>query len=69
MKKNTPTLNLIITDQKTSRRLAEITDLPVPIRITPAGHIVVCDLEPCFETATQAFVDTWNHMVEDGTPA
>ncbi|NEG90592.1 tensin-4 [Bifidobacterium aerophilum] len=67
--RNIPTLNLVVTDEKTTRRLAEITDLPVPVHVTPAGHIIVDDLAPYFETAAQAFVDTWNHMTENGTPS
>ncbi|NEG89166.1 tensin-4 [Bifidobacterium aerophilum] len=69
MKKNAPTLNLIVTDDTTSSRLVDLTDLPVPVHVTPDGHVIVDDLAPYFQTAAQAFADTWTRMAgQQGRP-
>ena len=44
--------------------LADIDALPVPVSVTPAGHIVVDPLEPIVRRAVQAFADAWQRSCD-----
>ena len=50
-----PTISLQITCK--GNTLGDIDALPVPVNITPAGHIVVDPLEPIVRRATQTFIE------------
>ena len=43
---------------------ADIDALPVPVSVTPAGHIVVDPLEPIVRRAVQAFADAWQRSCD-----
>ena len=47
---------------------ADIDALPVPVSVTPAGHLVVDPLEPIVRRATQAFIDTWQQLCAEAEP-
>lgn len=61
-----PTISLQITCE--GNILADIEALPVPVSVTPAGHIVVDPLEPIVRRATQAFIDTWQQLCAEAEP-
>lgn len=44
--------------------LADIDALPVPVSVTPSGHLVVDPLEPVMRRAVQAFVDAWQRSCD-----
>ena len=52
-----PTISLRITCK--GNTLGDIDALPVPVSVTPSGHLVVDPLEPVMRRAVQAFVDAW----------
>lgn len=56
-----PTISLQITCR--GNTLADIA-LPVPVSVTPAGHIVVDPLEPIVRRAVQAFADAWQRSCD-----
>lgn len=57
-----PTISLQITCK--GNALADIDALPVPVSVTPAGHIVVDSLEPVMRRAVQAFADAWQRSCD-----
>lgn len=59
-----PTISLQITCR--GNTLAGIEALPVPVSVTPAGHLVVEPLEPVMRQATQAFIATWQRLCAKG---
>ena len=61
-----PTISLHITCR--GNTLADIDALPVPVSVTPAGHLVVDPLEPIVRRATQAFIDTWQQLCAEAEP-
>lgn len=62
-----PTISFRITDAS-GHNLAQVNDLPVPVSVTPAGHLVVDPLEPIVRRATQAFIDTWQQLCAEAEP-
>lgn len=44
--------------------LGDIDALPVPVSVTPSGHLVVDPLEPVMRRAVQAFVDAWQRSCD-----
>lgn len=54
-----PTISLQITCRGNT-----IDALPVPVSVTPAGHIVVDPLEPIVRRAVQAFADAWQRSCD-----
>ncbi|NMM99340.1 tensin-4 [Bifidobacterium olomucense] len=59
----TPTISLRVTD-RSGNIIAEIDDLPVPVDITPDGHIIVKPLSPVIGRALSAFAATWTDCCE-----
>ena len=57
-----PTISLQITCK--GNALADIDALPVPVSVTPVGHIVVDPLEPVMRRAVQAFADAWQQSCD-----
>lgn len=57
-----PTISLRIT--RKGNTLADIDALPVPVSVTPSGHLVVDPLEPVMRRAVQAFVDVWQRSYD-----
>lgn len=57
-----PTISLHITCK--GNTLADIDALPVPVSVTPAGHLMVDPLEPVMRRAVQAFVDAWQRSCD-----
>ncbi len=57
-----PTISLQITCR--GNTLADIDALPVPVSVTPAGHIVVDPFEPIVRRAVQAFADAWQRSCD-----
>lgn len=57
-----PTISLQITCK--GNTLGDIDALPVPVSVTPAGHIVVDPLEPIVRRAVQAFADAWQRSCD-----
>ena len=58
-----PTISFRITDAS-GHNLAQVNDLPVPVSVTPAGHLVVDPLEPVMRRAVQAFADAWQRSCD-----
>ena len=50
-----PTISLQITCK--GNTLGDIDALPVPVSVTPSGHLVVDPLEPVMRRAVQAFAE------------
>ncbi|GHM79336.1 hypothetical protein MCC00353_17320 [Bifidobacterium longum subsp. longum] len=57
-----PTISLQITCK--GNALADIDALPVPVSVTPSGHLVVDPLEPVMRRAVQAFADAWQQSCD-----
>lgn len=57
-----PTISLRITCK--GNTLGDIDALPVPVSVTPSGHLVVDPLEPVMRRAVQAFVDAWQRSCD-----
>lgn len=57
-----PTISLRITCE--GNTLGDIDALPVPVSVTPSGHLVVDPLEPVMRRAVQAFVDAWRRSCD-----
>ena len=45
-------------------KAGDIDALPVPVSVTPSGHLVVDPLEPVMRRAVQAFVDAWQRSCD-----
>lgn len=57
-----PTISLRITCK--GNTLGDIDALPVPVSVTPSGHLVVDPLEPVMRRAVQAFADAWQRSCD-----
>ena len=57
-----PTISLRITCK--GNTLGDIDALPVPVSVTPSGHLVVDPLEPVMRRAVQAVVDAWQRACD-----
>ena len=57
-----PTISLRSTCK--GNTLGDIDALPVPVSVTPSGHLVVDPLEPVMRRAVQAFVDAWQRSCD-----
>ncbi|WP_242669639.1 tensin-4 [Bifidobacterium longum] len=57
-----PTISLRITCK--GNTLGDIDALPVPVSVTPSGHLVVDPLEPVMRRAMQAFADAWQRSCD-----
>ncbi|OSH06190.1 tensin-4 [Bifidobacterium adolescentis] len=57
-----PTISLRITCK--GNTLADIEALPVPVSVTPAGHLVVDPLEPVMCRAVQASANAWQRSCD-----
>ena len=58
-----PTISLRITCK--GNTLGDIDALPVPVSVTPSGHLVVDPLEPVMRRAAQAFVAAWHRSADE----
>lgn len=57
-----PTISLRITCK--GNTLGDIDALPVPVSVTPSGHLVVDPPRTGLRRAVQAFVDAWQRSCD-----